>query len=155
LILAPRLSCFDCQAFKILSSGWYIFVYFRRPWGSNAITWQFPSEIGVLAWFLVYLLLLGCVQWLVLRRRLKFAICWVFIPAINAITLLISSFLLEVPDIFSLLTLNIPDLLFIPLLLALYLLALGMQDIIAGLVIAKILRANAVDKPELLPPASP
>jgi hypothetical protein len=140
-VKSPVLTCSDCQAFRVLPSGMYSLVH---------QTISPPIEKGVITIFLVYFFLLGLAQWLVLKHKLNSANSWIFTPLINSTTLMGSGFLIRVlfsghNPVFAGIFLGIISLL----------LAFAMQDIISGLVITKILHANAADGPQLQPTSSP
>jgi hypothetical protein len=145
-IKSPVLTCGDCLAFRVLPSGAYSL-------GQNISP---PIGKGVIVLFLVYFFLLGCAQWLVLKHKSNSANSWIFTPLINSTTLMGSGFLIQFLSYVSLPFFG-HDSFFAVIFLGLlsFLLAFGMQDIISGLVISKILRANAVDKPELMPTSTP
>jgi hypothetical protein len=66
--LPAALTSQECSALKFLLFG------IKLNYGNSAIFWN----------LVIYLLLVGGIQWLVLRRRLSYSIGWIVIPLINA-----------------------------------------------------------------------
>ncbi len=71
LIIYPNLSGGDCQQLK------YLLIGLIPDWGA-------PIGYALVAYFLV----IGCIQWLLLRRQIPRSFAWLLMPLINAMLLL-------------------------------------------------------------------